>query len=774
MVEANLPAKFWVRAVDTAVYTRNRCTTKALEGNRTPYEVFHSAKPKISHMRVFGCNCYVLKRKWEERSKFDSKAFKGKFIGYDCRSPAYLVLNYTTGQVVKARNVKFNEADMSFEADLAEGSDRDSEFWFEGWREDRRRSEETEREIDKPDEPNVEDRRRSQETEREVAAENRIGEEEETVTETNDDRDETGEVETETNDDRDETGEVETERDDDTGRTRPQRRVRLPYWSNDYHIYTDDADFEANIADATGDSPETYEAAMSSQDKVEWQAAMKAEMNALEDNGTWELVKRPKGRNVIGGKWVYKVKRGAEGKIEKYKARYVAKGYSQIPGVDYGETYAPTARPETIRLIFALTAQFNCALQQMDVKSAYLHSEIEEEVFLEQPKGFQQVGDNNQHLVCRLKKSIYGLKQAGHNWNKNLNGWLLSQGFKRSECDRCLYYRREGQDFEYIVIWVDDIVICGSNSERVSELKQAFSKGFKMEDKGDLHWFLGMEITRESNTVQVKQSQYTRNLLAKFGMSECKTVETPGVEKESLSKESCPENGSEEQSRMRSVDYRGLVGGLLYLAVYTRPDIAFAVGALSQFLNNPGNDHWIAAKRVLRYLKGTLDIGLTYNKDPRGVVLVGACDADWSGNVDDRRSTSGYTFHIQSDSGAISWKSTKQPIVALSSTEAEYVSLAAAAQETIYIRNILNELGYGQHTTTIIHQDNQGAICLTKHQGNHKRTKHIDVKHHFVRDLFTEHIIEPTYISTEDMEADILTKNVGKVKLQKFRRCILG
>jgi transposase InsO family protein len=782
LLEAKLPVPFWVRAMDTAVYTRNRCVSKALDGDQTPYDMFRNAKGKINHMRVFGCNCYVHKRKWHASSKFDSKAYKAKFVGYDCRSTAYLVYNYATGKIDKVRNVKFNEDDMTFqEAELSVGSDDD--FWDES--------------LEGVGIPNTipkrsesggssqirADRRDSQVG---VAAEPTAVELVEMTVEGSLDPGDEGDVETRDDEEEEEVyihlpvvcqpnAQVtdDTERPNATGR--PRRNMRPPQWTTDYLMSAETSDeFEANSAQTVDDSPTSFEIAMASQDKASWQAAMKAEMKALKENETWELVPRPKGRNVVGGKWVYKVKRLADGSIEKYKARYVARGFSQVPGLDYKETYAPTARPETIRLIFALTAQLDCVLEQMDVKSAYLHSAIDEEVYLDQPKGFEEVGNDGTKLVCRLKKSIYGLKQAGHNWNRNLNSWLVSQGFNRSESDRCLYCRREGSEFEYVVIWVDDIVICGSSKGRVDDLKKEFSKAFKMEDKGQLHWFLGMEITRKKDVVEVRQKQYVNNMLVKYQMVDCKSVSTPGVEKESLTKAHCPQSGSKEQERMRSVDYRGVVGGLLYLAVYTRPDIAFAVGALSQFLDNPGWEHWVAAKRVLRYLKGTAEIGLTYRKDKSGVVLIGASDADWSGNVDDRRSTSGYSFHIQRSSAAISWRSTKQPVVALSSTEAEYVSMSVAAQEAVFLRAILKELGFEQQKSTVLLQDNQGAICLSKNPGNHKRTKHIDIRHHYIRDLVSDGIIIPQYVSTEFMEADVLTKNLGRIKMDRFRDSILG
>ena len=252
---------------------------------------------------------------------------------------------------------------------------------------------------------------------------------------------------------------------------RPRRSARPPARFDEYLMYDPENDDIETFSAVCGDSPISYDQCMSSSDASSWKEAMKNEVDALNENDTWKLVSMPKDRKVVGGKWVYKIKRDSKGQIEKYKARYVAQGFSQIPGLEYKETYAPTARPETIRLIFALTAQFDCVLDQMDVKSAYLHSAIEEELYLQQPRGFEQVGENGSKLVCKLQKSIYGLKQAAYNWNKNINSFLMSLGFERSKSDSCLYIRRVDGDFEYIVIWVDDIVICGSSRDRVDNIK---------------------------------------------------------------------------------------------------------------------------------------------------------------------------------------------------------------------------------------------------------------------------------------------------------------
>ena len=731
LLDSHLPSSFWVRAVDTAVYIRNRCPSRANTDSKSPFEVFYGKLPKIDSMRVFGCAAYPLNRTWDKGSKLDSKAHKTKFVGYDCRSPSYLVYNLTSGQIEKVRNVRFNECDFSFEKENCQSLDYELANFHE--------------EDAIPDvEPVLEK--------------------------------DNCEIPVDVNDNQ-EIGEapaVDAPEDPVVAVAgRPRRNVGAPQRYDDFIMYNPDIDHIEALSVVDDDNPVSYEQVLNSDVSREWQQAMQDEYDALVDNETWNLVPAPSGRRVVGGKWVYKVKRGSQGEIDKYKARYVAQGFSQVPGLEYKETYAPTARPETIRTVFALTAQHDCILEQMDVKSAYLHSKVDEEIYLQQPRGFEKVADDGRKLVCKLQKSIYGLKQAAYNWNQSINAFLVGEGFNRSKSDSCLYVRRNDEDFEYIVIWVDDIIICGSNRQRVDSVKGKFCSAFKMEDKGSLKWFLGMAVVQSPGEVSINQSQYITSLLNRFGMSECKGVHSPGVEKEPLTKSQCPEEGSQESIDMKKCDYRGLIGALLYLAVYTRPDVSYSVGVLSQFLDNPGSAHWIAAKRVLRYLKCTIDCNLTYRQDSAGVILVGASDADWAGNIDDRKSMSGYVFKIQKNGGAISWRSQKQAAVALSSTEAEYVALAVASQEAVFLRQLLEELGFQQTSPTFIGEDNQSCISITN-RTDHKRTKHVDIKFHFLRDFVAKKIISIGYIPSEHMVADVLTKHLGRPKTDTFRNELLG
>ena len=527
--------------------------------------------------------------------------------------------------------------------------------------------------------------------------------------------------------------------------------------------YTFNMTKEENIQE-----PKSYNEAIRSPHAENWRKAMQAEYESLMDNNTWTLDDEPEDQQVLPGKWVYKVKYGANGQVEKLKARYVAKGYAQIEGIDLFDTYAPTCKPETFRILLATAARKDLYLGQMDVKSAYLHSKIEEEIYLEQPDGFAKKENSGQMLVCKLNKSIYGLKQAAKNWYEALTSLLLKKGFKRSCNDYCLFVRKEENGtFSYVLVWVDDIVVAGATEEAVNEIKSQLNENFKMDDRGDLNWFLGMQILRSHDKITVDQTKYIETVLQEFNMSDFKAVATPGEVNLKLVK------SNEGKKLVDPKRYRSLVGSLLFIGKQTRPDILSIVNQLSRFLDKPDESHWKAAKRVLRYLKGTTDLRLTFLKNS-SCDIVGDSDADWSGDLNDRKSTTGYYFKFEGNGGAISWGVKKQATVALSTAEAEYQAMAAAAQEAIYLRALLKDFGFPMEKATDIGEDNQSCIKMCHNPVMHKRSKHIDTKLHFIRERVENKEIKIHYVPTEEMTADILTKSLPRVKVEKHRTVLLG
>ncbi|KAH9112109.1 hypothetical protein AeMF1_013507 [Aphanomyces euteiches] len=523
----------------------------------------------------------------------------------------------------------------------------------------------------------------------------------------------------------------------------------------------------AHVAASVGeDLPKTYKAAMESGNASKWSEACKAEIKSLLENKTWDVVELPEGRKAIGCKWVFKIKERADGSIDKFKARLVAKGYSQEYGIDYEETFAPVAKFTSIRVLLSTTAKYNLDLQQMDVNTAFLNSDLVEDIYMQVPDGLDVKATQGQtsKLVLKLKKSLYGLKQAPRLWNETIDGFMVSIGFTKSNADHCIYVMRTGSRVILVSLYVDDLILASNCNKMMQSTKEALSKRFKMTDLGALSYCLGIEVMRSpSGPVFIHQSKFLKSVLAKFNMQECKPVKTPQVSGQRLSKLMCPTT-DDEKTEMSRIPYRSAVGCLMYLMVATRPDIAVAVGVASQFLENPGQQHWSAVKRIFRYLKGTEDFGIEYSGSQD---VCGYTDADWAGDTGTRHSTSGYCFML--NNGLVSWKSRKQRTVALSSTEAEYMGLSEASQEAVWMKRLLLDLGEVDiRTPIVVWEDNQGSIALAKNPQHHNPTKHIDIRYHFAREKVQDQDIALKYCPTQNMIADIFTK---ALPASNFRGC---
>ena len=505
--------------------------------------------------------------------------------------------------------------------------------------------------------------------------------------------------------------------------------------------------------------PVTVEEATTCPDSSKWIQAMEAEMKSLKDNSVWELVDLPARKKAIGSKWVYKVKTGADGSTERYKARLVAQGFTQQYGTDYDETFCPVVRQESLRVLIALSVQYGLKLHQVDVTTAFLNGDLEEEVYMKQPKRFVTKGQ--ERLVCRLRKSIYGLKQSSRCWNTALDSHLKEMGFTQTTSDPCIYTDASG-DLFYIGVYVDDIILAGRSDDRIKEVKDALSQKFNIKDMGKLHYFLGVSVVQDEaqGSTWIGQPTYIEKVLRKFGMQDAKPVGTPVDVNTKLL------NATDEEECIDQSLYQSAVGSLMYISVNTRPDITYAVSNLARFSSKPTKAHWTALKRVFRYLKGTMDSGILYSKKDSND-CVGFSDADWAGDVNDRKSTSGYVFQI--NGGAVTWRSKKQGCVALSTAEAEYVALSSAAQEAVWLRQLMSELGSPPTTPTKVFEDNQSAIAMSKNPQFHGRAKHIGIKHHFIREQVGSKIIKLEYCPTEQMVADIFTKGLSRELFCRLR-----
>ncbi|KAE8688563.1 Retrovirus-related Pol polyprotein from transposon TNT 1-94 [Hibiscus syriacus] len=401
------------------------------------------------------------------------------------------------------------------------------------------------------------------------------------------------------------------------------------------------------------------------------------EMDSLMSNQTWELAELPPGKKALHNKWIYRIKEEHDGS-KRYKARLVVKGFQQKEGIDYNEIFSPVVKLSTIRLVLKIVAAENLHLEQLDVKTTFLHGDLEEEIYMRQPEGFIETGKKN--LVCRLKKRLYGLKQAPRQWYKKFDSFMSSSGFTRCQADHCCYIKRFDNSFIILLLYVDDMLVAGSDMQDIINLKQKLSKQFAMKDLGATKQILGMRIKRDTNsgTLMLSQAEYINKVLSRFNMQDAKPVSTPLGVHFRLSKEQSPKT-EEERAHMVKVPYASAIGSLMYAMVCTRPDIAHAVGAVSRYMNNPGKVHWEAVKWILRYLRGTTNKALCFKGGD--TILTGYVDADLAGNVDIRRSTTGYVYTLGGT--AVSWVSQLQKIVALSTIEAEYVAVTEAIKEMV-------------------------------------------------------------------------------------------
>ena len=494
--------------------------------------------------------------------------------------------------------------------------------------------------------------------------------------------------------------------------------------------------------------------------------AVHEEMESLQKNRTWKLVDLPKENRVISCKWIFKRKEGIPGvEAPRFKARLVARGFTQVEGVDYNEIFSLVVKHCSIRILLAIVNQFDLELEQIDVKTAFLHGDLEEIIYMQQPEGFSE----EEGKVCLLKKSLYGLKQSPRMWYKRFDDFLLRSGFSRCRYDSCVYVlKRKQKCILYLLLYVDDILLASSSKEEIKIFKGKLNSEFEMKDLGLAKRILGMDIirNRKEGELFLSQGSYLKKVVERFRMHESKPVSTPLGSFTKLSSTQAPET-EEERIRMESVPYASGVGSVMYGMVCSRPDLAHAISLVSRFMANPGQAHWNALKWLFRYLNGSLGNGLRFKKSAQGrEALAGYVDADFAGCVDTRKSTTGYVFTLYGT--AVTWKANLQSVVSLSTTEAEYIALTEAVKEGSWLRGLIGDLGIHQPRVTI-HCDSQSAIHLANHQTYHERTKHIDVRFHFIRDVIESKKVQVQKIATEDNPADMMTKSLPG---SKFKHCL--
>ena len=782
LIESKLPRNLWTYAVMYAAYTRNRCFNQRT--GQTPFRMFTGKVPDVSKLHVFGSVCYSYERKVK---KLDPRAKKGIFVGYDRSSPAYLVYDPSSRKISRHRCVEFTEkfphsldapAEKKFVPTkvLPKPKPKPWEFDFE----------------DDDDFPGIIHKNPTRPAE-EVDGGDDVSEDDFYLYDFFRSDDEGGD-DVEHDDDGngdDVNNEIidDNEHDDSVvevdnpaaaegegvqGRRNPVRESRrLPPHLDEYVTNDRVAMVRCYRASSEIVVPKTYKEAVEGPESSLWKTAMDEEVKSLKENNTYTLVKLPPEKTCVGGRWVYALKSGPEGE-DVFKARYVARGYTQKYGIDYVETFAPTAKFTTIRVFIQMAVELGLIIHQMDVKTAYLNAPIDVELYMAQIKGYEEDIGVGGKVVCKLNRSLYGLKQSGRNWNQMLHKFFLTYQFTQAKCDACVYLQVRKSGVILVLIWVDDMIIGASNMNLMNRIKRELSDSFRMKDMGSISWFLGIRFVQGDGYIEMDQCDYIKKKLKQFKLSDAKPRATP-----------C-ETGAFTVVNSADVDnhnYREMVGSIIYAMTCTRPDLSWVVTKLSQHLNDPTPTDAVMVKHVFRYLLGTVNNKLRFTKSGGGLELFGFSDADWGANEDNRKSISGYYFSLNQRGPAISWKSKRQATVALSSCESEYIALTHATQEALYLSQLLADFlptkvfspTVIRHSEPIqINADNQGAIRLSRNPVHHSRSKHFDIKYHFIRDTILSKKIDTVYVPSEENIADMMTKPFSKLKLRKFWGLLFG
>jgi hypothetical protein len=728
LLDASLPEAYWYDALEYATLIHNVTPTRAL-GDLTPEEAWSGNKPNVSRLRVFGSQAFVHVPE-QFQGKLSARSLVCTFIGYAQKRKAYRLVHRPTRRFLESRDVIFDEGGpvtqherITIEPDGAVPGGADVQT-------DMQTPEGTDglatpiTTTTPPTQPN------SSDSESETEIEGILAAPPPTVT------------------------------------SRPKRNARAPtrdddprYSVSSYSSRKRTAEHATVAQDVTMSDPRTYAQAMARPDAAEWELACDDERRAFERMGVYEVVPRPKGRKVVGSKWVFRIKRGPDGAIQKYKARLVAQGFTQVENIDYDETFAPVAKFASLRSILALAAEEDLEVHQMDVKSAYLNGILKQEIFMEAPPGF----DVPEGMVLRLIKAVYGTKQGGRVWYDDIRTTLQKMGYTRTDADHAVFIHMRNGARSIIALYVDDITMVSKNLETINQDKEALKKYYEMTDLGEIAWILGIRVTRDRNAgwIALSQEKFIVETLERFGKGEVRPISTPALANEHLKKLTT--------SEIDVKSYQSAVGALMYPMLGTRPDLAYTVAVLGRHAATPGADHQRALDRTFRYLRATSNRQLVFQRGtPSGTILHGFVDADWASDVNDRKSTSGFVFML--GGAAISWSSKKQAAVALSSTEAEYLAGAHAAKEAVWLRRLLGELGQDTHLPTALHIDNQSAIAIARNPEFHDRTKHIDVRYHFLRHKVEAEEIELPYVPTEDQIADVLTKGLVREKHERFAK----
>ena len=737
---ASLDKCFWGEAVLTATYLINLTPTKALRQNKTPYELWHSKKPQLKYLKVFGSTVYIHNK--TRKTKFDEKSWKGILVGYEPNG--YKVWNVETERFSVVRDVIVDETNFKISRPVM----RSEGVYKENSKMETDASDIMSKSVEKSQKSvNSKTDRLESNIETRSNKITKLGNEvDKSVIET--------EIQLHTNS----PSQDKQFNENEFPALRRSDRIKncLPISYNEENVSDD---YILCAQSFVYETPTSFHQIKYRDDRIKWENAIKDEIDSLLTNNTWTLVTKPENRNIVDCKWIFTIKNDEFGNPVKYKARVVARGFSQEYLIDYNETFAPVARISSFRFIMAYANQFNLMVHHMDVKSAFLNGILKDEIYMKVPEGIKC----KENEVCKLNKAIYGLKQSAKCWFEIFEQTLINKGFRNSSVDRCIYILDKGDISKniYIVLYVDDLVIATANQDSMQNFKNYLKNKFRMTDLDEIKFFIGIKIVRSENRISLDQSAYVKTILDRFKMADCKTISTP--------LESKLDYAALNSDEKCDAPCRNLIGCLMYLMICTRPDLSTTVNILSRYSNKNNKALWQCLKRVLRYLKGSIDIKLTYIRGDYEQFLCGYVDSDWGGNdKSDRKSTTGYLFKLF-ENCTICWNTKKQLSVAASSTEAEYMALFEAVKEAMWLKSLATSINVIIAEPIVIYEDNTGCISIANNPTSHKRSKHIDIKYHFSREQIEKNVIKLKYMPTGEQVADALTKPLPAARFIELR-----
>jgi hypothetical protein len=724
LIASKLPLRYYSAAQLHACYLHNR--TVHANHTKTPYEYIYNEKPNLSHLRPFGSICYALIPS-EVRNKLTNTAERCRLLGYSdsediVQHKGYFLLRESDLSTFYSRDVRFdNNAPMEPLNDEPAFHDDDGDNLFNDITY-----------LPVEDVPDDNSSYRTADT----------------------GSDSGGDIDMESEasliNDSENTDASQIDDIDDLTSYGPAFHAS--------HVQLDANSIFTSYVALAEQWPQSLKEAQQSKEWPQWKTAIQQELNAHKLNATWTYRKPPSNiKNIVKSRWVFVKKYDKDGNILKYKARLVAKGFTQRYGIDYTETFAPVVLFKSVRLLAALIAALNLEAFQDDVPTAFLRGDLKEEIYMEPPEGLNEEIEDG--MKCLLMRTLYGLKQSPREWNEVVDKYLLKNGFTATHADPCLYKKGENETLILVAVYVDDIITAGKDSKLVDEFRTAMCKHFKMNKGNKLEWYLGIRFSKNSDgTVTLDQEQYIKNKVELYKQF----IGTGGVSTPlPLDTQKLLQNAESSGPADINFPYRAMCGSAMYAMLGTRPDIAFAISVVCRFLDKPTKTHQYLLQHLFKYLRCNSDLGLTYQSGIQ-VLLSGYVDAAYA-NDEGYKSTSGFCFSL--GSGIISWYSKRQSVVAQSSAESEYYATVSAANEAIWFKSILMDLGFPQATIDL-YEDNQACIALSKNPEDHKRTKHIQVKYHIIRDYVKNKDVNLKYCRTKEQWADIFTKSLPGHKIR--------